>query len=251
LERNRRFRRLNRRSAPSQRRVEREGKGEERRANHAIRMFFSLLLLGSGGLTLWVAQETDAMVRRFLNPAIESASALRGAEQGQSVILRGRIDPKTSDLHWGLAIFDHEHLDPPPLKPDRLGGRDGPGPSTWGRRGGHHPPFTLVTSGERVPIINGHYAIERPRSQRQTGQDRYVGFLPDDEVLVIGEIEKGGVHAHRVFGGTPEDLRETLLMNQRIVVPLERILGCLLMGLSLVLVAPWVRSRIRGRVLES
>jgi hypothetical protein len=41
------------------------------------------------------------------------------------------------------------------------------------------------------------------------------------------------------------------LMKQRVLIPVERVLGCLLMGLSLVLAAPWVRSRIRGRVWAS
>jgi hypothetical protein len=203
-------------------------------------MFFSLLLLGSGGLTLWVAQETDAMVRRFHSPAIQSASALRGAEQGQPVVLRGRIVAETSDLNWGFAIFDREHLNPGPVLWGRFGGRHGP--STWRPSGSHHPPFTLVTGEDRVPILNGHYAIEQPKSVRDFGQDRYVGFVPEDEVLVIGEFKKGGVVAHRVFGGTREEYRKTLLMNQRVLIPVERVLGCLLMGLSLAPVSYLARS---------
>ena len=80
-----------------------------------------------------------------------------------------------------------------------------------------------MTSVDRVPIINGHYAIERPGSNRQLGPDRYVGFSPGDEVLVIGETKKGGVTAHKVFGGTPEEFRKTLLMDQRFLIPAERV----------------------------
>lgn len=227
--------------------MESEGKGEKRRANHAIRMFFSLLLLGSGGFALWVAQETNAMVRRFLSPAIESASALRGAEQGQSVVLEGRIVAEASDVNWGFAIFDREHLNPGPILWGRFGGRRGP--SSWGPSGSHHPPFTLVTGKERVLVLNRHYTIEQPRSVRDFGQDRYVGFMPQDKVLVIGEFKKGGVVADRVFGGTPEEFRKTLSMNQRVLIPVERVLGCVLMSFGLlVLVAPCLRSRIKGRV---
>ena len=61
MTRKQRFRMRNRRSAPSQRCIEGKGEGKERRANHAILMFFSLVLLASGGLTLWIAHETDAV----------------------------------------------------------------------------------------------------------------------------------------------------------------------------------------------
>jgi hypothetical protein len=105
-----------------------------------------------------------------------------------------------------------------------------------------------VTTEGRVHIINGHYAIERPRS-RNLGDLQYAGFSPGDEVLVVGEIDRGGVTAHMVFGGTTEEFRKTLLRNQRVLIPAERALGCLLVALALVVVAPWVRSRISGHVL--
>jgi hypothetical protein len=150
-------------------------------------MFFSLVLFASGGLSLWLAQESDAVVRRFLSPPIQSASALPRAEQGQAVLLLGRIEPQTSDLEWGFAIFDREHLSPGPVAWNRFGGRSYA--QTWVPQGRHHPPFTLLTSEGRVPIVNGGYAIERPRSTQEIAPDRYAGFLPGDEVVVIGEID--------------------------------------------------------------
>jgi hypothetical protein len=109
-----------------------------------------------------------------------------------------------------------------------------------------------VTSEGRVPIINGHYAIERPRSTTanpDVDREEYVGFSPGDEVLVVGEINRGGVTAHTVFGGTTEEFRKVLSLKQRVLIPAERVLGCLLIALALVLVAPWVGSRIRGHAL--
>jgi hypothetical protein len=201
-------------------------------------MFLSLLLLATGGLTLLVAKQTQTVVRRFSSPAIQSASALQGAAHGQAVILRGRIDPQTSVSDWGLAIYDREHRDAPPPLWGRFGGHQSPA-RTWGRRGGFHPPFTLVTDGGRVPIINGHYVIEHPTSERVLGQDRHVGFRPEDEVLVIGESKEGGVAAGKVFGGTRGEFRKTL-EEQQALIPAERVLGCLLMGLGAVLLALWV-----------
>ena len=241
----RRSRIHHRRSTPSHFGVEGKVKVKDRRLDPAIRMFFSLVLLASGALILGLAQESDAVVRRFLGPAIQSPSALPGAEQGQAVLLRGRIEPQTSDLEWGFAVFDREHLTPGILW-NRYGARP---TSTWLRQRGHHPPFTLVTSEGRISIVNGGYAIERPRSRQQITPERYAGFKPEDEVLVAGAIDKGGVIADRVFGGTPDEFRKTLLMRQRVLIPAGRVLGCLLVVPGLVLVAPWVRSRIRGDAL--
>jgi hypothetical protein len=120
-------------------------------------MFFSLLLLAAGGLTLLVARETEAVVRRFSGPVIQSASDLSGAEHGRAVILSGRIEPQTPILYWGLAIYDHEHLDASPPVSGRFGAQRTS--RRWVRRGGFHPTFTLATGGRRVSIINRRYRI--------------------------------------------------------------------------------------------
>lgn len=244
MKRIRRLRTRGRGSVPTSRETKENGK--ERNSNQAILMFLSLLLLGTGGLALLVAKHTSLIVRRFSSPVIRSATALQGAEHGQAVILRGRIDPQASVSGWGLTIYDREHLDAPPPIWGRFGGRQSPA-RTWGRRGGSHPPFTLVTDGGRVPIINGHYVIEHPTSERVWGQDRHVGFLPEDEVLVIGESKEGGVAAGIVFGGTRKEFRKTL-EEQQALIPAERVLGCVLTGLGAVLLASWVTLRIEGRL---
>ncbi len=219
--------------------------GEDSRANPAIWIFLSLALIAMGGFSLLLEKQTESVVRRFSSPAIQSASALRGAPRGQAVVLSGRIDPQTPISGWGLAIYDREHLDPPPVLWGRFGGRQS-GPRTWGRRGGVHPEFTLVTDEGRVAILNRHYAIERPIWERGSGQDRHVGFKPEDEVLVIGKSEEGGVVAGKVFGGSRGQFRETL-EHQQDLVPAERVLGRLLCGLGLVL-ACWVCFRIGSQI---
>ncbi len=243
LKRKRRSRKCDRRSDHSQRSVDEKGLGKERRANHALRVLFSLALFACGGLSLWLAHESDAVVRRFLRPAIRSASALAGAKPGQPVVLPGRIDRRTSKLEWGFAIFDREHFSNGPPAYNRYGGRvNAP---TWVPQGRHHPPFTLVTGEGRVPITNGGYAIERARSREEIAPDRYAGFRPGDEVLVIGEIDQHGVVAQKIFGGTPDEFQKTLLIKQRFVIPAGCVLGCVLMILGLLLAAPYVRTKLR------
>jgi hypothetical protein len=219
--------------------------GTGHRANHALQVLFSLVLFACGALSLWLAHESATMVRRFLSPAIRSAAALAGAKPGQTILLPGRIDRQTSDLEWGLAIFDRERRSVGPPTCNRYGGRIFA--QTWVSQGRHRPPFSLVTAEGRVPIINGGYAIERAGPWQEIGSDRYAGFWPGDEVLVVGEIDQGGVAAHKVFGGTPDEFRKTLLMKQRILIPAGRVFGSLLMVLGLVLVAPYVQARMRER----
>src|SRR5262249_39246832 len=86
---------------------EAKANGEGRRAGHPVLMVFSILLPAAGGLTLRVAGENETLVRRFSNPAIQSASGLVGAPRGQAVILRGWIDPRSPASDWGLATYDH------------------------------------------------------------------------------------------------------------------------------------------------
>ncbi len=244
LNRKQRSQKCDRRPYHSQRIVEGKGMGKGRRADHGRRALFSLVLFACGGLSLRMAQASDAVVRRFLGPTIRSAAALQQAELGQPVLLPGRIGWQTWDLERGFAICDREHLGPGTPVYRRIGA---PGRAPlWVPQGRHHPPFTLVTGEARVPIINGGYAIERARSRSEIGSDRYAGFMPGDEVLVIGEIDPGGVAALKVFGGTPDEFRKTLLLKQRILIPAGRVLGCLFVVLGLVLAAPWVRTRMRA-----
>jgi hypothetical protein len=207
-------------------------------------MVSSLLLLAAGGLAFLVTRETETVVRRFSGPVIESAADLSGAEPGRAVILGGRIEPQTPVPDWRPAIYDHEHRDALGLVWGRYAGR--PAARTWVRRRGFHPSFTLLTGGRRVAIINHQYAVERPRSWQESDDDRYFGFQPYDEVLVIGEIAEGGVAARKVFGGTREEFR-TDLEAQRARIPSQRALCYVATGVGVVLLASWVALRIGRR----
>jgi hypothetical protein len=221
-------------------------KEKERRENQIMLMVLSLFLLASGALTILLANQTESVVRRFSSPAIQSVSALKGAANGKSVILRGRIDPQAPMRTWGLAIYDREHRDHAPPVWGRFGGRQSP-MRTWGRSGGFHPPFTLLTGGGRVSILGGRYAIERPTTERGSGDNRVVGFVPDDEVLVIGDTAKGGVAAGKVYGGKYADFQKSL-DDERAFVPGARIIGYVLTGVGIVLLALWVKKNDRPRL---
>ena len=235
----RRSRRHSKGSNPPYREVDREGDG--RREKQVILMSVSLVLLTLGGLSLLMANQTASVVRRFSNRAIQSASDLRGAARGRAVVLRGQIDQQTLASYWGLALYYCEQFDAPP-QTNRFGGRSlSP---RWVRCESFRPPFILVTNGERVPIINGHYAIEQPSAVRELGRFRCAGFRPGDEVLVIGNTAKGGISAGKVFGGTRAEFWKTL-EEQRALIVVERRMGLLLMGLGLLLLALWAAPRIR------
>jgi hypothetical protein len=244
MRRKRRFRLRGKGLGPTQNAL--DEKEKERRENQIILMVFSLFLLASGALTLLLANQTESVVRRFSSPAIQSVSALKGAANGKAVVLRGRIDPQAPVRTWGLAIYDREHRDHAPPVWGRFGGRQSP-VRTWGRSGGFHPPFTLLTGGGRVSIVGGGYAIERPTTERGLGDNRVVGFVPDDEVLVIGDTAKGGVAAGRVFGGKWADFQKSL-DDERAFVPGARAIGYVLTGVGIVLLALWVRKSDRPRL---
>jgi hypothetical protein len=208
-------------------------------------MFLSLSLIAIGGLSLLLARQNKAVVRRFSSPAIQSASALRGAARGQAVILGGRIDPATPVAYRGLVMYEREQQDPPPPVSTRYGSHQSR-EWTWGRTGGFHPPFTLVTGGERVPIINRRYTIEGPAWELESGRTRHVGFKPDDRVIVVGESQGGGVAASKVFGGKRAEFQKNL-DEQEALIPVERVVGGLLSGIGLLLLARCVASRIENR----
>ena len=71
------------------------------------------------------------------------------------------------------------------------------------------------------------------------------GFRPEDEVLVIGESKDAGVAAGKVFGGTRREFQKTL-EEQQALIPAERVLGCILLGLGAVALALWVALRARA-----
>src|SRR5262249_53577700 len=100
-------------------------------------------------------------------------------------------------------------------------------------------PFTLVTAGGPVRIINRHYGIERPQGEIGLNRVRYVGFQPDDPVIVIGDSGNAGVAARRVFGATRAEFKETL-DDQKALIPRERVLGGVLGGLGILLLLRWM-----------
>jgi hypothetical protein len=206
---------------------------KRRQENRIILIFCSVCLLTLGGFVLLISQETAAVVRRYSAPAVESASALHRAARGQTVLLTGRIDPQTPPSYQGFAMYEREHRDPPPPVWNRYGGRLA-GEWHWGRAGGFHPAFTLVTSEGPVHIINRGYALEHPKCTYEVGDTRYSGFGPDDIVLVIGESAEGGVAATKVFGGKRSEFQKTL-DDQQSLIPAELVVGGVLSGLGALL----------------
>jgi hypothetical protein len=211
-----------------------------RRDHQVILMGLALILLALGGLVLVLAKETERVVRRFSGPAIESASDLRRAVDDQPVILQGRIDPRTPTRAWDFAIYVPERLETT-KRSSRYA--DSNGPSVWVRtQPAHRPPFVLATNEGPIPIINGHYAIERPSTGHELGRFRCSGFRPGDDVLVIGKSAHGGVAAGTVFGGTREEFQKGL---QGILIRPGRIFGGLSMGLGVLVMAVWAAFRFK------
>jgi hypothetical protein len=110
----------------------------------------------------------------------------------------------------------------------------------------HLPSFTLMTCEGRVPIIGGHYRIERPLAHRELGRLRDSGFGPGDDILVIGATVPRGISADEVFGGTHAQFRQTLEERRGLSV-LGRRMGLVLLGLGLLLLALWATPPHRSR----
>ena len=98
MRRKRRLRRDSRNSARPHGEVDPAARG--RREVRAILVILALVLIGLGGFVLLLANHTETVVRRFSGPVIDSASDLRRAVDGQPVVLRGRIDPRTPTAAW-------------------------------------------------------------------------------------------------------------------------------------------------------
>jgi hypothetical protein len=211
----------------------------KRRDFECVAAFFALLLLTMGGLFVLSAMQEAENARRLSKSTIRSASALRGAVQGQPVVLSGRIDPQTPVSVLDLAIYYGEREERT-HGTGRYGGLTGP--PRWFRYGpAHRPPFTLVTDGVRLPI-NGHYAIKEPSVAHELGRLRWSGFQPGDEILVIGTTVEGGISATTVSGGTPTEYWTTLATQPERMAVLRRY-GLGLIGLGLIPLALWVRLR--------
>ncbi len=208
--------------------------------------FFGLVLLILGGLTVLVAAQTAANVRRLSDSAIVSVSALRDAVRGQPVVLSGRIDPQSPVSAWDLAIYYGERLEQT-KGTSRYG--TSAGPSVWFRYGpSRRPPFTLVTDGVQLPI-NGRYTIEQPSVSHEFGRLRYSGFRPGDKVLVIGTSVKGGISVERIYGGPPAEFWKSRRTQPNQIAVLRGV-GFSVMGLGLLLLVFWVPIPIGRRMRD-
>jgi hypothetical protein len=90
-----------------------------------------------------------------------------------------------------------------------------------------------------------------PRQPRADREAERVGLVValilialGDEVLVIGTAAKGGVSAGQVFGGTREEFSKSL-DDPRVLIPAEHLLGGLLMGVGLMMLALRLGSRLQ------
>jgi len=203
---------------------------------------------GLGVEPLLTAQRDHAI----LGQVVRGQPAMTSDAEGP-VVLRGRIDPNQPVAlgGGGLALVRRESW--------RTN-------STWDWELIHHPEFDLLLENRSVRVVNGCRRQEkllepmfsasdgRGRGRNdcyrlggkwvvafdETGNRRYLGFRPGDEVHVVGTLHDGRLHAASVFGGPPEDYAATL-RNSPWPLAVGLVTGLALLAVSLILAYVFVR----------
>ncbi len=124
---------------------------------------------------------------------IHTAARLRSVAPGALVAVEGRISASAPTNDRRLALYLRREGSP-------LYG------VFWKTLEHSSPPFVLDTPDGQLRIANGDYSLE---SGRTVEPDNYYGFMPGDEVTVLGQVVRGddapALKAAKVVGGAWTD----------------------------------------------